>query len=115
MTKLICAVLATLGASFGGEVPREWVTVYHAFDQSATPKEMDWMEYYREFRPTTVLFDVPIQCGLFGTINVPFPYTSTYCWAVPNSLLSGPPSGPLLPFPPFPNFDPYPQTEPPAK
>ena len=97
MIELLLAVCATLAASFGGEVLREWVIVCQAFQQAATPQEDDWMAYYRN-----------IKGFYFQPSESSRPiYVSPYMqWAVPNSLLSGPPCGPSsYPLPPmFPNF-----------
>ena len=50
MIDLLLAVRATLWASFGGEVLREWVTIYQAFQQAATPQQDDWMAYYKDIK-----------------------------------------------------------------
>lgn len=97
MIELLLAVCATVGASFGGEVPSEWAIVYQALQQAAPPQEDDWMVYYKDIKG---FYFQPSEPGS-RTIYIS-PYEQ---WAVPNFLLlSGPPCGPFSPM--FPNFEP---------
>jgi hypothetical protein len=91
MHNLVVLVIATLGASIGGEIPREWVSTYQAFHDAAASLEDAWNGN-----------------GSAGRISWGS-YVSPYMqWAVPNSVLSG--DCPLPPIPPFPSFDPPPQS-----
>jgi hypothetical protein len=85
MLNLVLALFSTLGASFGGEVPKEWVTVYRAFQDAAASQEKDWMKYYKILGPRPVGNSTGSRIQFAPIFKGP-----TMTWGVPNSIPGAP-------------------------
>jgi hypothetical protein len=111
MLKLVLAVCSTLGASFGGEVPSEWVTVYQAV-QDAAAQEIYWAEVHAACQ-ATIEWNRQRWTSYIRVGNITFAYYHNpyWEWAVPNYMLSGPPAGPG-PFPGYGAFPSFPPSTP---
>jgi hypothetical protein len=84
------AIILGVCSTTGGELPAQWATAWEA-----AQKEPDWVTYYRS-----------PSASRSGRVQfAPIWVSPAMQWAVPNQVLSGPPTGPgSPPIYPFPNY-----------